>query len=54
MNTFWQTLGQYEYEVEVGADSHMYYTGWVRCVGGRMADGRWPEHNIYTGKKRGV
>jgi hypothetical protein len=39
---WWQTLGQYEYEV--GADGR--YTGWHRCVGGRLADGRWPAWNI--------
>jgi hypothetical protein len=44
---FWQTLGRYEYEVnETG------YTGWVRCVGGRLADGRWPKWNINTGERR--
>jgi hypothetical protein len=35
---FWQTLGQYEYEG--GRDGK--YTGRYRCVGGRLADGRWP------------
>ena len=54
MNTFWQTLRQYEYEVARGADDNMYYTGQVRCVGGRMANGKWPEHNIYTGEIRGI
>ena len=43
----WQIFGQYECE---------YYedrrTGWYRCVGGRLADGRWPEWNEDTGQKR--
>lgn len=50
--TFWQTLGRYEYEVAQGTDRAPCYSGWVRCVGGRLADGRWPQWNIYTGKKR--
>lgn len=41
----WQTLGQYEY-------NRHGYTGWYRCVGGRGADGRWPQWNINTGEKR--
>lgn len=45
--TFWQRLGQYEYEVSEGD-----YTGWVRCVGGQLADGRWPQWNTYTGERR--
>lgn len=45
--TGWQTLGRYEREYnETG------YTGWVRCVGGQLADGSWPQWNIYTGKRR--
>jgi len=46
--TFWQTLGQYEYECsrEVG------YTGWCRCVGGRLSNGRWPQWNNNTGGTR--
>ena len=46
--TFWQTLGRYEYECncEVG------YTGWCRCVGGQLADGRWPEWHSGTGETR--
>ncbi len=47
--TFWQTLGHYEYEVD---DEGFHYTGWVRCVGGRLTDGRWPEWNIHTGERR--
>jgi len=34
----WQTLGDYEYEVGPGG-----YTGWYRCVGGRLANGLWPQ-----------
>ncbi len=44
---WWQTLGQYEHEV-----SGSQYTGWVRCVGGRLADGRWPEFHQHTGATR--
>jgi hypothetical protein len=43
----WQRLGQYEYEHD---GSH--YTGWYRCAGGRMFDGRWPEWNYRTGEER--
>jgi len=46
--SFWQTLGNYEYEV----DENLRYTGWVRCAGGRLADGRWPKWNMHTGEKR--
>lgn len=35
--TSWQTLGHYEYEYNANG-----YTGRYRCVGGRLADGRWP------------
>lgn len=41
---FWQTLGDYEYEV----DKNCQYTGRYRCVGGRLADGTWP---VFTMKK---
>jgi hypothetical protein len=44
----WQTVGQYEYEIKEGTG----YTGWYRCEGGRLADGRWPEFNYKTGKTR--
>lgn len=44
----WQKIGQYEYEV----DGICEYTGWYRCVGGRLADGRWPYWNYKTGGKR--
>jgi len=50
--TFWQTLGHYECEVAQKTDGTAYYTGWVRCVGGCLADGRWPQWNCHTGKKR--
>lgn len=52
MRTFWQTLGRYEFEVKEGTDGNCYYTGWIRCVGGRLADGRWPQWNEYTGEER--
>jgi len=45
--TSWQTVGNYEYEIDQSG-----YTGWYRCLGGRLADGRWPEWNIKTGAKR--
>ena len=45
--TSWQRIGQYEYEFDNDG-----YTGWYRCVGGRMAGG-WPEWNSQTGEKRG-
>lgn len=44
----WMTLGRYEYEY----DENGCCTGWCRCVGGRMANGRWPEFNSYTGVTR--
>ena len=37
----WQRLGQYEYEYSDGG-----YTGWYRCVGGRLASGEWPQWKI--------
>jgi hypothetical protein len=45
--TSWQRIGNYEYE----HDGHDY-TGWHRCVGGRLADGRYPEWNYQTGETR--
>jgi len=50
--TFWQTLGRYECEVAQGTGGILYYTGWIRYVGGLLADGRWPQWNRHTGKKR--
>ncbi len=38
MNTWWQRSGRYEYEVGENG-----YTGWIRCVDGQLADGRWPQ-----------
>ena len=46
--TGWQTMGQYQYEYDSNG-----YTGWYRCVGGRMADGRWLQWNSRTGATRG-
>jgi hypothetical protein len=43
----WQTLGHYEYEY-----GRRGYTGWCRCIGGRMADGLYPEFNYMTGEIR--
>ncbi len=45
---FWQRLGNYEYEVGMNGD----YTGWFRCVGGRLRDGRWPVWHIGTGEEK--
>jgi hypothetical protein len=36
--TAWQTHGDYQFEYDENG-----YTGWYRCVGGRLADGRWPQ-----------
>ncbi len=36
--TSWMTLGGYEYEYNALGQ----FTGRCRCVGGRLADGRWP------------
>ncbi|MFA5127706.1 MAG: hypothetical protein WC457_01730 [Patescibacteria group bacterium] len=41
------SLGAYEYEYD-----RYGYTGWYRCAGGRLADGRWPEWNFKTGATR--
>ncbi len=38
----WQRKGQYEHEVAT-ENGHQHYTGWVRCVNGRSANGRWPQ-----------
>lgn len=43
----WQTQGEYQLEY-----NRHGYTGWYRCVGGRLADGRWPKWNDVTGEKR--
>lgn len=50
--TFWQKSGHYEHEVAEKADGALYYTGWVRCVGGCLADEGWPQWNESTGEKR--
>ncbi len=36
--TAWQRIKGYEYEY--GQEG---YTGWYRCVNGKLADGRWPQ-----------
>lgn len=46
----WQQIGPYEYEV----DENCQYTGWYRCVGGRLKDDRWPQWNNKTGATRGL
>lgn len=39
----WQTIGSYEYGYnEYG------YTGWYCCVGGRLANGIWPQWYSFT------
>ena len=45
LETWWETgFGGYEFEVGYDPQRNFYgFTGWVRCIGGRMADGRWPE-----------
>lgn len=43
----WQRIGDYEYEYDENG-----YTGWYRCVGGRLATGRWPAWNYNTGETR--
>ena len=45
--TAWLTQGRYEHEYDAKG-----FTGWYRCVGGRLADGRWPEWKSKTGEKR--
>lgn len=45
----WQRIGGYEHEYDPNRQT---YTGWYRCVGGRLADGRWPEWHSYSGDKR--
>jgi hypothetical protein len=48
----WFSQGHYEFEFCEGLDGLTYDTGWYRCIGGRLRDGRWPQWNLYTGKKR--
>jgi len=43
----WQQIGGYEFQFDANG-----YTGWYRCVGGRLADGRWPQWNYLTGEAR--
>lgn len=43
----WQRLGQYEYQHD-GSN----YTGWYRCIGGRLENGHWPQWNNKTGATR--
>jgi len=45
----WSTVGQYEYEYSYSLHD---YTGWYRCIGGRLANGRWPQWHSKTGDKR--
>lgn len=47
MATWWQTLGSYEHEV-----NEQGYTGWYRCVGGKLANGKWPAWHSKTGAQR--
>ena len=43
----WQQIGLYQYEFNQSG-----YTGWYRCVGGRLASGLWPMWNYETGEQR--
>jgi hypothetical protein len=46
--SFWYPyLDGYEYET----DENGHSTGFYRCVGGRLADGRWPKWHSETGAK---
>jgi len=45
--TTWMRIGGYEYEHN-GHD----FTGWCRCISGRLADGHWPQWNEKTGARR--
>lgn len=49
---FWQIQGAYEVEVIVDRNGMPAYSGWYRCIGGRLADGRWPEWHTQTGATR--
>lgn len=48
MNSWQIIMSGYEYEY----DEHGEYTGWYRCVGGRLENGQWPEWNSFTGATR--
>ena len=43
----WLEIGRYEYEFKDGV-----CTGWYRCVGGKLADGRWPAWNDQVNRIR--
>ena len=45
MKKEWQTQGRYQYQYDENG-----YTGWVRCINGQLADGRWPMTNSKTGE----
>lgn len=49
---FWQRFGWYELEVVSTAAGDCQYSGWYRCIGGRLADGRWPVWKDGTGEVR--
>lgn len=44
----WQRIGDYEFEY----DQNGAYTGWYRCVGGKLASGQWPAWHRDTGRQR--
>lgn len=44
----WQRQDQYQHEVDELGE----YTGWYRCVGGRLANGYWPEWHNTSGLTR--
>ncbi len=43
----WMQIGSYEYE-----HNGLEFTGWYRCVGGRLVSGHWPQWNNLTGATR--
>ena len=49
MTSWFHNIGGYEYEVSYETGD---YTGWYRCIGGRLADGRWPMWNFKTRETR--
>lgn len=49
LTTWVHNICGHEFEVSYKTGT---YTGWSRCIGGRLADGRWPERNDRTGETR--
>jgi hypothetical protein len=44
----WLTIGKYQYEYNMDG----ILTGWYRCVGGKLDNGRWPAWNDEIGRMR--